>query len=549
VSHALPDRESLTVEFKSDLKKLSDSDLIAAVVCLANAQGGDLFLGVEDDGRVTGLHETHQDFETVTGLIANRTVPSLSVTASVLDFDGVRVGHLSVPLMKYPVATSDGTLLRRKIKYDGTPECTPMFAHDVIQRQTEFGMLDYSAMPVLGASVADLDPAERVRLRECIARFGGDRSLTHLEDDELDAALQLVRREQGQIVPTVTGLLLLGREAALKKYLPAHEVAVQVLAETAVEYNEFQRTPLLKTFEWLDQQYKARRVERELQVGLFRVAVPNYDERAFREAVVNALVHRDYTRLGAVHVRWETEALIISNPGGFVEGVTLENLLVVEPRPRNPALADAIKRIGLAERTGRGIDLIYRGLLQYGRSPPDYRRSSSTSVVVVLPGGDADLGLVQYLIEEEQRRGEKPGLDALIALSLMRQERRVETNRLAAAIHKDEAAARRVLERLVEWGLVDAHGVNRSRNYTLSARVYRSAGQSADYVRQAGFDKIQQETMVFKFLRTHGRITRKDVVELCRITDDQATYILRKLCEDGRLELVGKGRGAFYRAP
>ena len=87
--------------------------------------------------------------------------------------------------------------------------------------------------------------------------------------------------------------------------------------------------PLLKTFEWVEQQFRARLVEKEIQAGLFRVPVPNYDPRAFREAFVNALVHRDYTRLSAVHVRWETEAIVISNPGGFVEGVTLENLLVL----------------------------------------------------------------------------------------------------------------------------------------------------------------------------------------------------------------------------
>jgi len=55
-----------------------------------------------------------------------------------------------------------------------------------------------------------------------------------------------------------------------------------------------------------------------------------------------------------VHVRLSGDTLLISNPGGFVEGVTLNNLLTTEPRPRNPGLADALKRIGLVERTGRG---------------------------------------------------------------------------------------------------------------------------------------------------------------------------------------------------
>jgi ATP-dependent DNA helicase RecG len=83
--------------------------------------------------------------------------------------------------------------------------------------------------------------------------------------------------------------------------------------------------------------------------------------------VANALTHRDYTRIGAIHVRLQDDALTVSNPGGFVEGVTLDNLLTTEPRPRNPWLADVFKRLGLVERTGRGVDLIYRGLLRYLR--------------------------------------------------------------------------------------------------------------------------------------------------------------------------------------
>jgi ATP-dependent DNA helicase RecG len=126
---------------------------------------------------------------------------------------------------------------------------------------------------------------------------------------------------------------------------------------------------------------------------------------------VNAIVHRDYTRLGAVHVRMETDGLVISNPGGFVEGVTLENLLVVEPKPRNPALADAIKRIGLSERTGRGVDLIFEGLVRYGRPEPDYSRSDSTTVTVRVSTAKADTAFLKVVLEEEQRTGMRMPFD------------------------------------------------------------------------------------------------------------------------------------------
>jgi ATP-dependent DNA helicase RecG len=98
-----------------------------------------------------------------------------------------------------------------------------------------------------------------------------------------------------------------------------------VLSGTNVRVNDFYKWPLLRTFERVIEQFSARVEEDEIQVGLFRVPVPTYDLRSFREAFINALVHRDYTRLGSVNARWEQDAIIISNPGGFVEGVTLDN--------------------------------------------------------------------------------------------------------------------------------------------------------------------------------------------------------------------------------
>src|SRR5438046_704936 len=98
-------------------------------------------------------------------------------------------------------------------------------------------------------------------------------------------------------------------------------------------------------------------------------------------------------------------------------------------------------------------------------------------------------------------------------------------------------------------GPVQAHGAGRGRTYTFSPYVYQQLGEPAGYVRQAGFDAIQQEQMVLQYVAAHGKITRKDVGTLCRVNDDQATYLLRKLVRENKLELVGKGRGAHYRKP
>jgi ATP-dependent DNA helicase RecG len=82
----------------------------------------------------------------------------------------------------------------------------------------------------------------------------------------------------------------------------------------------------------------------------------------------------------------------------------------------------------------------------------------------------------------------------------------------------------------------------------VEAAVYRRIGQPNGYVRQAGFDPIQQEQMVLQFVKKNGEITRKDVAGLCQINENQASHLLRKLHKSGKLELIGSGRGAYYRA-
>ena len=544
----LPKVETLTVEFKSDRKRLSDIELVEAVVCLANADGGDLWLGVEDDGTPTGLHSDHLMLTGLAGMVAARTSPSISVTVSSVDAGGVTVARINVPKAQGEVATNGGVYLRRRIKHDGTPECVPMLPHDRVSRASSFGMLDVSAQPVAGTTLADFDPLERERLRQAVKQYGGDRVLLELDDEALDGALGLTARQpDGSRLPTLTGLLLVGRESALQQWVPTHEFAFQVMAQQSVKFNEFRRYPLLKAVDWLETNFRPYNPEEELQVGLFRVPVPMVDMGAYREAVANALIHRDYHRLGAVHIRLEDEALVVSNPGGLVDGVTLQNLLVTEPRPRNRALADAMKRIGVVERSGRGVDTIYRGMLKFGRSAPDYTRTDSQNVVLRMPTEPADLNFRRLVVDEERRRSSELPIDSLIALGALRQLKRLSADELAQRIQRDVTSAKRTLEALTEAGFVEAHGATRGRTYMLSAAVYGAVADKAAYTRQAGFAPIQNEQMVLSYVRQHGRIKRAEAMELCRLSEGQVKSLLKRMCQSDLLVLEGAGPASFYR--
>jgi ATP-dependent DNA helicase RecG len=295
----------------------------------------------------------------------------------------------------------------------------------------------------------------------------------------------------------------------------------------------------------VEKRFSARNEERELTVGMFRLPVPDYSPEGFREAVSNAVLHRDYARNEAVYVQWQVDHLLIASPGGFPEGVTVDNLLVHEPKPRNPRLAEAFRRIGLVEQTGRGVDKIFLGQLRYGRPGPDYSRSDSTGVRVVLRGGQPSLQFAAFVYEQD-KAGNPLTLDEMLVLNALFFERRINTTDAGRLIQKGTPEARAVLERLHERGMIEARGEKRGRVYHLAASLYRRLGEVSGYVRSRGFDRIQQRQMVLSAVQAQGQITRKKTAELCRISEDQASRLLRKLCENKQLELIGRGRGAHY---
>lgn len=542
----IPNKETLTIEFKSDLKKLRDQDLVDAVIGMTNTEGGNLFLGVEDDGQITGVHVEHEDEIGAMALIANKTVPSVAVRAELLQGEGKNVLRIEIPMSRTIVASTDGKILRRRLKVDGTPENVPMYPYEITTRLSQLSLLDFSEQRVSDATIDDLDVNERQRLRNVIKMRKGDKSLLELSDEELDKALRLVKEENGVLYPTVTGLLLIGKEERLRELIPTAKASFQVLEGTAVRINEQFAKPLLATFEIFENYMRAWNPEREMEYGLFRIPIPEFSEAAFREGLVNAFCHRDYSVLQMVRLAIEDEGLSISSPGGFIEGVNLNNLLTVEPHGRNQTLADALKRIGLAERTGRGIDRIYEGSIIYGRPLPDYAESTERYVKLFIQRAEPDLAFTRMISNEENRMGRMLPINSLLILSTLQTKRRASVSELSEVTHISEARIKANVERLFESGLVEASGNGKARAYILSAKVYKEQDNSIGYVRQTDIDKLRYEELVLKLTRQQGYVKRDDVRTLLNVTDSQAYRVLRKLADNGRLFLKGKGRSARY---
>lgn len=563
----LPSKETLEVEFKSERKqdgkggfkpcKLSDSELMDTVVALSNTNGGSIYLGVEDDGLPTGVHRDHEDATRLMAFIANKTVPPVSARVAMLTLapdgsvsgDGAKVIKVEIPRSTAIVSTSDGKIMRRRLKADGTPESVPLYPYEIITRLSSLGQLDYSAFPVPDVALSDFDPNEIARLRSILAKaHSGDRTLLELPDDELLSALRMTTMADGVMVPTVTGILLVGKEEAIRRAVPTSAATFQVLEGTKVRMNEDYYQPLLYTIEKMREMLEPWNPEREFEDGLFRTSISDFNKRAYREALVNAFGHRDYAAMGRVRVLLDDEGLTIANPGGFIEGVTTNNLLTVEPRGRNECLMNALKRVGLAEKTGRGIDRIYEGSLLYGRPLPDYTATTSTCVSVFIARSSPDELFMRMLRDQQERAGGPLSLRALLVLDALKRQRRLTVADLSAQLNMSDSLVRSTVETLVESGLVEARGDSTARAYMLSGKVYAKSGRTIDFVRQADIDKVRYPEMILKLAwQQGGSVARRDVESLLRLNNKQAYRQIAKLVTSGELENVGRGGSAYYR--
>lgn len=539
--------ESFTIEFKRG-RGLNDTDIIDAVVCLANGQGGTLFLGIENDGTITGLpprHGDRTDPDRLRAQILNNTEPAVATDVEIVQVGDESVAAIGIVASDSPVGSKSGVFVRRATRADGSPECVPYRAHEIISAGLSLHGRDYAEATARGASIADLDGREFDRFRRLCGDGRGDRGLADASDEEILRALRLNRPGSEEL--TLGAVLLFGKETALEAFVPTAEALFQESRAGAITANEQLRLPLFPLADRIKDLIDVRNSEQELMVGLHRVGIPRLPQGIVREAVANALVHRDYSELGPISVRLSDDSLRIASPGGFPPGITFQTLLE-ESKPRSVILAEAFKRAGLVDRYGRGIPDMYTQLLRFGRNGPDYSSSNDKTVIVSIPTSDADLEMVRFVIEYED--AEQTRL-SLLQLRLLHELKAVGGGALpdlAAALGVSDATLRAGLARLMEMGLVERRGNGRSRRFHLTASFYRSAQASA-YVRLQDTDPIQQDRMVLAYVDQWGSITRGKAAELCRLSPQQASLVLRKLADAGELELRGQKRGSHYVRP
>ena len=338
---------------------------------------------------------------------------------------------------------------------------------------------------------------------------------------------------------------MLGKADSIARILPTHGAAFQVLEGSGVRVNKDYAGPLLPIIEDMMAGLRAWNPQRELFRGPYRVSLPEFSTSAVREGIVNAFGHRDYTMLGQVRVQIDGRGLSIMSPGGFVDGVTSENLLRVDPRGRNLCLMDALKRVGMAERTGRGADRIYEGSLLAGRHLPEWTESSRAYVSLYIPRGEPDEGFMRMLDEARARMGSDPSVWSMLALDALRSEGPMTARKVAERTHMSFGEAEVTLEGLESAALVLHKSLNGSVRYSLNEEVYGLRYDHAG-VESQRVSPEEYPDLVLAYATNKERVSTSDVADLLEVSTKQAYRILVGLVDKGQLVRSGKGAGTRY---
>ncbi|MCJ7857508.1 DNA glycosylase AlkZ-like family protein [Corynebacterium kalidii] len=544
--------ESLTVEFKSRREpgRFSEDKLSATVACMANGEGGQLLIGVEDDGTITGCAPWDRktgatDPARLEALIQHRTVPPVACQVEVITVDGHDIVQVTVPASPSPVATSNGLYQRRTMRINGGPECVAMDPSYLFSRYNSVNARDWSTLDAVGATLQDLDTREFDRFRAMIRASGGDDLLADLPDEDILRALRFY--DNGPDPVKLGAVLLFGTRSSVARWIPNHEIIFQVMDGNAVSVNHRTTSPLFAAVEDVTARLDVYRTEDEITLGMVRVALPNLPERVSREAVANALIHRDYTALGPVKILLERERLSVTSPGGLPRGVTLETI-IEDSVPRSPALADAFKRAGIVDRAGRGVRLMYQSLLRSGHGEPDYTSTTDEQVVVEIPTADTDREFARFVATWQRDHGD---LDVrqLRVLHCLHADGRASSEDLAALLGEKPTRLRRTVHRLTDLSLVEALGRGATREYRLGSAFFDSVGRRSDFIRSQDLDDVRARQLILAYATEYGSVTRAQAAETCGLTGTAVYRLLKELTNSGELQKHGTTRNTYYTLP
>ncbi|MBI5634979.1 MAG: putative DNA binding domain-containing protein [Nitrospirae bacterium] len=526
-------KETEHIEFKEAKQRYDFEELVKYCVALANEGGGKMILGVTDKlpRHVVGTGAFTNLERTKAGLIERIH----------LRIDAEEIHHHQGRVLVFHVPSRP---IGMPIHYEGRyfmragESLAPMLP-DMMKRIFDEAGPDFTAETCQGASIADLDQKAVDDFRHRWARKSKNDKLLTLPSEQLLTDAELLTREG----LTYAALILFASRVAMGRFLSQSEIIFEYRSTDATgpaQQREEFRQGFFACYEDLWKLINLRNDKQHFQDGLFVWDILTFNEGAVREAILNAVSHRDYRLSGSVFVRQYPRRLEIVSPGGLPPGITPENILW-EQAPRNRRIAETFSRCGLVERSGQGMNRIFEACIRESKPRPDFTRSDPFHVWLTLHGEVRNPEFLRFLEKIGKERLESFTTQDLIVID--------HVFRNEPVLSEDKGT----LLRLVEHGIIEQISRGRGTRYVLARQFYDLIGKKGSYTRRRGLDRETNKSLLVKHIQENDAVGSK-MDEFRQVlpshSRSQIQVLLRELVKEDKIHSHGVTQaGRWFTGP
>lgn len=472
--------ENGRIDYKS-LKKIVDEkgkmnsvglrDLAITCVSFANAQGGQIIIGVEDKDKLPPLAQkikqawVNDSINQLRSLCANT---GLNASAIQTHENGGEFFTIQVyESQKSLASTSDGKYYVRV-----GDQCQPVRSEDMHRLMADKGTFQWE-LQLRNINIHQIPHANIEKFAQEIRASRRTKEFVKaLSDLEIAEHYQLIQGDQ----LTNLGILWLGTQAQRSRL--TYPLTVQYIVYDALENK-------IRKLDWHDNLLNPKdlllEIEKsateltyfdELPQGMFRRQVPHYDTRLVRELLINAVAHKSYTISADIFIQVYTDRVEISSPGGLPSGVTAQNILHAKNR-RNPYLINVLHDLDLMEGEGSGYDLMYELTSRDAKEFPDVESNFNTTKVTQFSKilNEEILGLLDFIAQNYQLSQRD-----IIVLGTVAKYQKLLSTQLSKQLQlSDEDRLRTFVTQLINQEILISRGVKKGTEYLINPKLISNA--------------------------------------------------------------------------
>lgn len=504
--------------------------VLGYVTAFCNEGGGMLVLGVDDAHPHSVVGSKFAEGKE--GNLCDQIYSDISirVETEVLQQDGKRVLIIKIP--SRPIG--------KLMKFEGVPL---MRIGESLREMSDQEMLkilseqepDFSATICEGLTIGDLDEFSLHAMAERYAAKQNNNDFLSLPVEQALSDLDLSKN--GKL--TYAALILVGKDEALKKFLPQSAINLEYrVNKDSIHYDDrlIASHAVFKNIDIVWDHINLRNGKFPIQQGPYILDIPFLNEEVVRESVNNAIVHRDYHLQSEIVIKQSNNSLDVISPGGFPLGVSAENILTVNSTPRNRLLADILLKTGVVERSGQGVDKLFKNNIQEAKGSPDYLRSDNFQVHLHIPTIVQDKAFVLFI--EYIQKEIKVDLSLMEVLTLEKIRQKVDKSELD----------QNTVKTLQDKNLIEPIGRTHTKGYMLSKMYFSFTNQPAAYTKQKDPDISNIWLQVFNHMSKFKKAKILDFESLFEgiLTREQVKYYIYLFVDAGILNRKGVSRGTYY---